>query len=244
MVRKGDMFVIGHRGAPALAPENTLPSFMKAIELGVDYVEFDVRASSDGELVIIHDEAVNRTTDSKGLVSSYTSASLRKLDAGGWFGEEFRNVRIPTIDEVLRLMKDKTSAVIHIKHEGIEDEVLNAVRKYDMIHRCIIMAPLTVSKRIKLSEPIIPIQADLPEINPRDAIDMLARNLVDIASIHISNLNKNLVKLCHRSGLLVNVWDVDRPEQVEKCKECEVEFVTTNDPKTVLETLRNLQSKD
>ena len=238
------MFVIGHRGAPALAPENTLPSFMKAIELGVDYIELDVRASKDGKLVIIHDETVNRTTDAKGPVSSYTLTSLRKLDAGRWFGEEFKDVRIPTIEEVLGLVKDKTSVVIHIKHEGIEEKVLKAVREYDIIHGCIIMAPLTVSKRIKLSEPIIPIQADLPEINPRDAIDMLAENLVDIASIHISNLNKNLVKLCHRSGLLVNVWDVDRPEQVEKCKECEVEFVTTNDPKTVLETLRNLQSRD
>ena len=67
------MLVIGHRGAPALAPENTLPSFMRAIELGVDYIEFDVRASKDGRLVIMHDETVNRTTS----CLLYTSPSPR-----------------------------------------------------------------------------------------------------------------------------------------------------------------------
>ena len=238
------MLVIGHRGAPALAPENTLPSFVRAIELGVDYIEFDVRASKDGRLVIMHDETVNRTTSAGGLVSSYSLTLLRKLDAGRWFGEEFRNVRIPTVEEVLRLAKGKTAVAIHIKQEGIEDEVLNMVREFKMIHDCMILAPLTLSRKIKLSEPRIPIQADLPEINPRDAIDMLAENLVDIASIHIKKLSKRLVRLCHRSGLLVNVWDVDKPEQVKECEESDVDFITTNDPKTVLETLRNLLTRN
>src|SRR5215471_9189542 len=101
--------VIAHRGDSAHFPENTIPSFDHAVELGVDAIEFDLRVSRDGEVVIIHDPTVDRTTDGSGPVSSFTLAELKRLDAGAGFtpdgGKTFpfrgRGLTIPTFDEML-----------------------------------------------------------------------------------------------------------------------------------------------
>lgn len=110
------MLIIGHRGAAALAPENTLASFRKAVALGVDAVELDVRLSGDGELVVIHDEWVERTTDGAGRVADLPFAALRRLDAGG--GE-----RIPTLDEVLRAVPPDVAVNIELKGPGTAEPV-------------------------------------------------------------------------------------------------------------------------
>jgi glycerophosphoryl diester phosphodiesterase len=95
--------VIGHRGAAAAAPENTLASLRKAKELGASWVEFDVKLTRDGVPVLIHDERLGRTTDGAGRVAATPFAALRRLDAGGWFSPAFRGERVPTLDEALAL---------------------------------------------------------------------------------------------------------------------------------------------
>src|SRR5262249_841934 len=85
-----EILVVGHRGTRVHAPENTIPAFLKAIELGADLLEMDVRETRDGVLVIMHDADVARTTDGSGAVSGHTLAELKQLDAGSWFGPEWR----------------------------------------------------------------------------------------------------------------------------------------------------------
>jgi glycerophosphoryl diester phosphodiesterase len=95
--------VIGHRGAAAVAPENTLASLRRAKELGAAWVEFDVKLTRDGAAVLIHDERLERTTDGRGEVARTTLAELRKLDAGIWFAPGFAGERVPTLAEALAL---------------------------------------------------------------------------------------------------------------------------------------------
>ena len=95
--------VIGHRGAAAAAPENTLVSLQKAKELGASWVEFDVKLTRDGVPILMHDERLERTTDGRGEVALTTLNDLQKLDAGGWFGPAFRGEPVPTLEAALAL---------------------------------------------------------------------------------------------------------------------------------------------
>lgn len=103
--------VIGHRGAAAHAPENTLAGFRKAAELGARMVEFDVKLTRDGVPVVLHDDTVDRTTDGTGAVRDLGFAEIRALDAGGWFAPAFAGARVPTLEEVLALCRALDLAV-------------------------------------------------------------------------------------------------------------------------------------
>ncbi|MHB1948232.1 MAG: glycerophosphoryl diester phosphodiesterase [Gammaproteobacteria bacterium] len=115
--------VIAHRGASLYAPENTLAAFRKAKELGVTWVEFDVMLTLDDEVVVIHDETLERTTNGVGRVCDFPLSYLKTLDAGSWFNLSFANERIPTLHEVIALLNQlKLSANIEIKAQPGKEE--------------------------------------------------------------------------------------------------------------------------
>ena len=92
--------VFGHRGASAYAPMNTLPAYELAVTQGADGIELDVHLTKDKQIIIVHDETVDKTTDGTGNVHDMRLAELKELDAGSWFGAEFHGTRLPTLDEV------------------------------------------------------------------------------------------------------------------------------------------------
>src|SRR5438067_170423 len=108
--------LIAHRGGALEVPENTLAAFRYAISIGMSWVELDVQMSSDGALVVIHDETVDRTTDGTGAVGSLTFEELRRLDAGSWFGQQYEGEVIPMLREVLDLcIPNSVGLVIELK---------------------------------------------------------------------------------------------------------------------------------
>ena len=115
--------IIAHRGASAYAPENTLSAFERAISLGADCFELDCTLSKDGEVVVIHDDTVDRTTRGSGSVRDLTFEELREYEYGAWFGEEFDGESIPTLAEALELAKDRIGAFIEVKNSA-EDQPL------------------------------------------------------------------------------------------------------------------------
>ena len=117
--------VLGHRGICARFPENTLISFEAAIDLGVDLIEFDVNLTRDRELVVIHDNSIDRTSDHTGLTRDYTLAELKTFDFGVRFSENFKGTIIPTLREVLELVNSKS------------DTLLLNVEIKDMTHECV-----------------------------------------------------------------------------------------------------------
>lgn len=121
--------IIAHRGASALAPENTLISFQKASELGAKWIEFDVMLAACGEAVVIHDETLDRTTNGHGNVCDYPYSYLKTLDAGSWFHPQFAGEKIPTLAEVIEtLYRLNLNANIEIKPVlGLEEETVKKV---------------------------------------------------------------------------------------------------------------------
>ncbi len=139
--------VVGHRGNRAHAPENTLESFAQAVALGVDALEFDVRLTADGVAVVHHDPTVDRTTDGSGPVAALTLAELRRLDAGARFtsdgGRTFpyrgRDIRIPTLDEVIGAFPD-TPLLIEIKTPTASAETKAVIERRASEARCVVDA--------------------------------------------------------------------------------------------------------
>ncbi len=251
------VFVIGHRGASSSAPENTIPSFREAIELRVDFIEFDVHRSKDGVLVVIHDSTLDRTTDMRGPVSQFTLQQLKKMDAGSWFSPRFRGVQIPTVEEVLDLAKGKVSVAPEIKASAIEKDLTNAIIGKDMIYSSMILIGRNyeAASRIKSLEPRIPIQADIIPVSElmarkgrsanergnlgpkeregllNESLDPLSRNPINIASIHKTDLAwEGIVDVCHRRGVLANAWPVNDREGMIKCLDSGIDFMTTDNP--------------
>lgn len=120
-----DFLLISHRGASHYEPENTLRSFRKALDMGSNAIEFDVRRSLDGRLVVIHDRKVDRTTDGTGVVSGKKLDELKSLDAG--FGE-----RIPTLEEVFENFAGRCGLVVELKEKGVEEKTVSLIKKHGL----------------------------------------------------------------------------------------------------------------
>ncbi len=135
---------IAHRGASSLAPENTIAAFDKAVDIGADGLEFDVQLSKDNVPVIIHDHSLERTTSGKGLVKDHTLAELKKNDAGSWFAAEFKELEIPTLEEIFTRYADNRLLLnIELKNEtepypGIEKAVLQCISRHKLEARTLI----------------------------------------------------------------------------------------------------------
>ena len=130
---KKNIYVAAHRGFMGAYPENTIPSFKAALDLGVDQIEFDVRVTADGELVVIHDAKVDRTTNGTGKVCDMTLAELKALDAGIHMGEQFKGVQIPTLIEAMDLFKQYPELTLDIELKEYPSENENAFEICDRI---------------------------------------------------------------------------------------------------------------
>ena len=114
---KGKEFeIIAHKGASGVAPENTIIAFQKALDLGVDMIELDVRHTMDEEIIVFHDSTLERTTNGRGSVERKTLAEIKELDAGSWFDLAYSDQKVPTLKEVLDLVDGRAKVLIEIKH--------------------------------------------------------------------------------------------------------------------------------
>lgn len=138
------MLLIAHRGASGYAPENTLAAFRKAVAMGLSFIETDLQLSRDARFVAIHDDTVNRTTNSQGSVHDLTLAELRRLDAGSWFGSSFTGERIPTLEEILDFAK-RHDVVFYLELKpggswGGEHALIGALRESCEIARTVVIS--------------------------------------------------------------------------------------------------------
>jgi glycerophosphoryl diester phosphodiesterase len=139
--------VSAHRGNSEIAPENTLASFRKILEISVEYIEIDVRTTKDGQLVILHDGTLDRTTTGKGRMKDYTLAELQTLSTGIGHGEEFKNEKIPTLEETLSLISNwnsihklETNIYVDCKDVLVES-ILKALKKYKLLKNALFYGP-------------------------------------------------------------------------------------------------------
>ena len=138
--RQRDPILLSHRGLVRHAPENTLPAFAAAIELGLS-IELDVYQTRDGQLVVIHDQTVDRTTNGRGEIAKMTLAEIRKLDAGSWFHPRYAGLQVPTLEETFRLIRERQRKPVTIAlnmkviSPGIEAKIVTLVKKYKLFNQ-------------------------------------------------------------------------------------------------------------
>jgi len=142
---KGDVSAVSHRGAAAVAPENTLAGVSAGVDAGAPYIEVDIRATKDGVLVLMHDSTVNRTTDGSGAVGDLFWDYVRRLDASARFGTEFKGERVPRLDNILEYMKGKPSKlVLEVKspgrYPGIGTLLREALREYGIEREVVVIS--------------------------------------------------------------------------------------------------------
>lgn len=229
----------GHRGARADAPENTLPAFALALGQGADGVELDVQLTRDDEVVVIHDETLERTTNGHGWVADHSLASLRSLDASaGWAG--FDGVQIPTLAEVLELAND-SEAVVNVElktdavpYRGIEERVLAVVDASGMTDRVIFSSFNHHTLRRLHSLGATQLGALVSErlVKPWRYLQT-----VDVPALHPEHRSATLklVRKCHERGQVVHAWTVNEPKDILRCLRAGVDAIITDVPALALQ---------
>ncbi len=227
--------IIAHRGASLIAPENTMIAFVKAVQSGVKWVEFDVMHAADGEPIIFHDDRLDRTTTGRGDIEQHPYSYLKTLDAGGWFHPYYAGECIPTLKMVLAFLKEMhLSANIELKsdHPGSVPRVLQVLAE----------AGLTSHNQILFSSFTIPTLYTLRKLAPEANIGLLMHEWLPnweevcrelrCCSVHlnIDILTHERVKKIKNSGLLVLCYTVNQPSLAKTCFRWGVDAIFSDDP--------------
>lgn len=239
--------VIGHRGAAASAPENTIESFRLALQLGAEALELDVRAAADGEAVVIHDPELDRTTDQRGPVAGWTVSQLKRADAGyrfatsgGDWSFRGRGVRIPTLREVLRTFPD-VPLLVEIKERAVQRDVARAIAE-SAAHERVVVAGEDYAALAPFRNP--PFVAGASR---RDIAWLYFGGLVGMAPGRTGCRSyavptrfgilpvptRRFARQAHARGATVHVWTVDQPEEAQALWELGVNGIVTNRPELI-----------
>ncbi len=231
---------MAHRGNPAHSPENTLASFRQALELEVDIMEFDVRSSLDGHLVVIHDPMVDRTTDGKGSVKSKTLAELKSLDAGNWKDAAFAGERIPTLMETLELFASHKNLILNVEIKDHEEETTRAAvalcREQGLFDRCVFTS-FDAEILAWLASPEV---GGKTQGFPRNRMGRTRKDVfpsMDFVGIPVAAACSELFDWYAGRGVVPGVWCVDDAPTALSMAEQGACIITSNDPKIVIQAL-------
>nr|WP_274557084.1 glycerophosphodiester phosphodiesterase family protein [Streptomyces spiramyceticus] len=248
--------VIAHRGASAYAPENTLAAIDLAARMGFAWVENDVQRTKDGELVVVHDDSLARTTNVEQLfpgrspwkIKDFTAAEIATLDAGSWFGSDFAGARVPTLKQyVNRVERNHQKLLLEIKkpelYPGIEKDTLRVLGREGWLNRHHVKHKLVIQsfgadsvKAVHVQRPDIttgflgtPAVADLPKYAAfTDQINPTHTSLTAdyVAAVH-------QLKGAHGKQLKVNTWTVNTTAAAVRVNDFGVDGIITNNPDVV-----------
>jgi glycerophosphoryl diester phosphodiesterase len=234
--------VFGHRGAMGYAPENTFASFERAVALGVDAIEIDVHLTADGEVVVIHDPALDRTTDGEGMVGEKTLAELETLDAGAHFAPEFAGQRIPTLGEMLAWARGKCVVDVEIKggpwpYPGIEERVVDLIRRHGMVDQTIVISfeHPTVA-RVKALAPEIA-AGTLWNCRPMDPVAVAQAAGANAIMPMWPFCDADTVERAHAAGLSVHPWATSEPPVIDYLIGLGVDSICSNHPDVVVQAI-------
>ncbi len=243
-MRRLTPMVCAHRGRSGVAPENTLAAFEAAIELAVDFIECDVRRTSDGAIVLMHDAAVNRTTDGEGEVSAMSLEQIRALDAGSWKDESYAGERVPTLAEALEVVTSAWVLDIEIKQRGIAEQVVEEVCAADAIRRVTIVSfDLDDLRAAKQAEPRLACGwiSGGPEAEGREGILALIDAALEVGCNFVTcnhrAITEEFVYECHVRGLALMAWTMDEEQDIRRQMELGVDALVSNYPERVLALL-------
>jgi glycerophosphoryl diester phosphodiesterase len=244
------IIVAAHRGFKSVYPENTLLSFQKALELEVDMLEFDLRLSKDGVVMVIHDETVDRTTNGTGNVSDYSLEQLKQLDAGGCFGKVFEGLKIPTLEELCQLLTLYPEVLLNVevkKHGNAKEVVDKAVAmltEYGYMSRCVFTC---------FDAEILGYMYDTYQLKTQGFPAKLMYNFVAgeqgtyskmwAVGISMKLLSPELVKEFEDRGILAWCYCPDTEKQVYYALGCGALLMTVNDIQPAMQIREQIKNR-
>ena len=241
---------IAHRGASGngLAPENTLAACEKAIQIGVDMIEIDVHLTRDGQVVVLHDPAIDRTTDRTGLVADLYSDEVYQADAGSWFGTDFVGERVPLLEDVLDLARHRAVVLIEIKADFITERVLRVIETAGAVEQVVLQSfnPDTV-ERVNLLAPTLPtalLIGQLPTTPSRVRARRIIRQVLQIGAnalaIWHATLTPPFFEEMRKRGVAVWAWTVDQDIIMRDLTQMGIQGIITNYPDQLNNVLDDL----
>lgn len=237
---KNGVYVIAHRGAHEGIPENSLPAYQKAIDLGCDFVEIDVRTTKDGKFVSVHNSTIDNYVIGKtGNVNDLTLAELKMLDIGEKQGEEWKNLRIPTFEEILQLCKNKIGIYLDLKDAPVP-ELMELIRKYNMENDVVWYVPYQYLSQIenvnKLFGNSFPMPDPQSEENIKAAVDKIKTPLI---ATDMGELSQSFVNEAHKYGARIFVDEKEgTPAEWAKIIGWGTEGIQTDKPAALIEFLK------
>lgn len=259
--------IFAHRGANAVAPENTLPAFEKALEMGVDGVELDVQATADGELVVLHDFSLERTTTGAGALRSHTLAQLAAIDAGVRFDDAFAGTPIPTLEQVFDLVEDRCIVNVEIKNmdwnggreagplarlikrRRLFDQVIVSsfnpvsLRKMRQLDPSIALGLLYFSKPPRQDGETGTLLHRVRSLPVKHLFLHLSRSLLsrgiapDALHPHFASIDAKLVAAARSRGQRVNAWTVNSVAEARRLAGLGVDAIITDLPDVIRQGL-------
>jgi glycerophosphoryl diester phosphodiesterase len=235
--------IIAHRGASALAPENTLAAFRKAMELRADALEIDVRQTKDGHFIVMHDASVDRTTTGKGNVADMTFEELRRLDAGSSFDASFAREKIPTLEEVLTILDSTTLLIAELKGASddgsTERKLVDIIRRSDKQKQVILKSfEKEVLDRFKSLSPEMPrlfvYAFRIPWLSLVVGTRLMSGSVFDVdceyLQAHWLLLSESFTKAAQAKGFTVIAWGINDEADMREAIRYGVDGIETGKP--------------
>lgn len=237
--------IFAHRGAKAVAPENTLPAFERALAMGVDGIELDVHCSKDGQLVVIHDESLERTTSGTGKVGDYSAAQLAKIDAGSYFNAAFTGVGVPTLDEVFDLVGNRCRVNVELKSDdpngGDQAEPLIAMIKARNLYDQVIVSSFNPPSLIKMRAlaPTVPLGLLYYLPMPTFLRDAWFSPIINPEALHPYHrlIDADLMAWANARSCPVNTWTVNDVAEAQRLAALGVNVIMSDVPDQIMAAL-------
>jgi glycerophosphoryl diester phosphodiesterase len=232
---RGRVQIMAHRGASAYAPENTLASFKLAVEQHADWLEMDVQETSDGQLIVIHDLTVDRTTNGRGNVRNFTFEQIRQLDAGSWFDPKFAGERVPTFEEVVAYARDAGVQIFPETKDprfspGIEEKMAAIIAAYGYEDHTIVQSFDGASlERMRKIDPKLRLAALYTASTPLKGDPPASAEIVGPPWEMIAG-DLSLVRDAHAAGRQVVVWTADTQPSIQMMLDARVDGIITGRP--------------
>jgi glycerophosphoryl diester phosphodiesterase len=238
--------IFAHRGASAHAPENTLAAFELAVDQGADAIELDVKLTADGQVIVIHDPTVDRTTSAHGRVKDMTLADFRALEAGSYLSEKFKNEKIPTLEEVFEAVGQKTFINVELTN-------YNAPRDHLVESVCMLVKRFSLQNRVLFSSFIASNLSKSRSYLPDVPTGLLALGGIlgawqrsfgfafgkyDALHPSLPDATQQQIYFVHRLNRRVHVWTVNKEEDMRRLFKWGVDAIFTDDPQLAVKVRR------
>ncbi len=249
-VEENSFIVCAHRGASGIAPENTMAAVVMALECGAPMIEIDVQYTRDRQMVVFHDDTLERTTDGSGPIAERSFDELRELDAGSWFSPSFAGQRIPKLIDILEELRGRAYVNIEIKPRPATEqtaremtELLELVRSLDMQSRCVFSsfdhAALVYIRSIAQDARTIALNVPGDNRSPARVVKSCG---ADGFGCSLEEVNRQRADICQHFGIPYGVYTVNTPQELEFVLDHGASGIVTNMPHVIIPHYRMIAS--